>query len=61
MTTVKQLKEYLNQFPDDYEIKVLTDEGEYFDRYLKWVNLDLKDPNTVTVSGSAIQLGNNNN
>jgi len=61
MTTVKQLKEYLSTFPDDYQIKVLTDEGEYFDRYLKWIDLDLNDKNTINVKGTCIQLGNDNN
>ena len=42
MTTVKQLKEYLNSIPEDTLVKVLTDDGEYFDRYLKWIDLDLK-------------------
>jgi len=61
MTTVKQLKEYLSTFPDDYQIKVLTDEGEYFDRYLKWIDLDLNDKNTFSIKGTSIQLGNDNN
>ena len=50
MATVKQLKDYLNNnIPDDFTVKVLADEGEYFDRYLKWVDLTLASP-TISVN-----------
>jgi hypothetical protein len=61
MTTVKQLKDYLNTIPEDYQVKVLTDDGEYFDRYLKWIDLNLNDSNTVRVEGTELQFGNNSN
>jgi hypothetical protein len=61
MTTVKQLKEYLNTLPETTEVKVLTDDGEYFDRYLKWIDLDLNDPKTIQFKAGTLQLGNDNN
>ena len=61
MTTVKRLKEYLNSIPEDTLVKVLTDDGEYFDRYLKWIDLDLKDPKTIVLKAGTLHLGNDNN
>jgi hypothetical protein len=61
MPTVKQLKEYLNSIPEDTLVKVLTDNGEYFDRYLKRINLDLKDPKTIILKAGTLHLGNDNN
>ena len=61
MTTVKQLKDFLNtNIPDDFEVKVLADEGEYFDRYLKWVDLNLIGSTiAVNLSAKTVHLGDN--
>jgi len=61
MTTVKQLKDYLNTIPEETPVKVLTDDGEYFDRYLKWIDLDLNDSKTIVLKAGTLQLGNDNN
>jgi hypothetical protein len=61
MATVKQLKDYLNNnIPDDFTVKVLADEGEYFDRYLKWVDLTLASPTiSVNIETKTVNLGIN--
>jgi len=61
MTTVKQLRDFLNSnIPDDFQVKVLAEEGEYFDRYLKWVDLALSGTTiTVNLSAKTVHLGDN--
>jgi hypothetical protein len=66
MTTVKALREFLAQLPDEAEVRVLKEVTSGYNTYTKWVPLELPKTaelapygsDTLSCDGNTVDLGN---